>query len=68
MPSTARRTNGSRANSARSRGPKTEAGKARTRLNAVKTGAFAKSIILNNEATNPIERDLVEEMASNGAA
>ena len=79
MPSTARRLNASRANGALSHGPKTEAGKAITSLNATKTGAFAKSIILNNESparltklrdeyyqtvqpTNPIERDLVEEM------
>jgi hypothetical protein len=77
--SSIRRINASRANGALSRGPKTEAGKARIRLNGVKTGAFAKSIVLNNESpallaklrdeycrhfqpTNPIERDLVEEM------
>ena len=79
MPTTARHINASRANGALSHCPKTEAGKQNSRLNATKTGAFAKSIILNNESptrltklrdeyyqtlqpTNPIERDIVEEM------
>ena len=48
--STDRRIRASRANGALSRGPKTEAGKQRCRLNAVKTGAFAKSIVLKNES------------------
>ena len=48
--STDRRIRASRANSALSTGPKTEAGKQRCRLNAVKTGAFAKSLVLKNES------------------
>jgi hypothetical protein len=48
--STTRRINASRANGALSRGPKTAAGKARTHLNALKTRAFAKPIVLNNES------------------
>jgi hypothetical protein len=48
--STDRRIRASRANGALSRGPITEAGKQRCRLNAVKTGAFAKSIVLKNES------------------
>lgn len=48
--STDRRIRASRANGALSHGPKTQAGKQRCRLNAVKTGAFAKSIVLKNES------------------
>jgi|HubBroStandDraft_6_1064221.scaffolds.fasta_scaffold160840_3 hypothetical protein len=48
--STDRRIRASRANGALSRGPKTEGGKQRWRLNAVRTGAFAKSIVLKNES------------------
>jgi hypothetical protein len=48
--STDRRIRASRANGALSRGRKTEAGKQRSSLNAVKTGAFAKSIVLKNES------------------
>ncbi len=47
---TARRINASRANGALFRSPKTEVGKARTHLNAVKTRVFTKSIILKNES------------------
>jgi len=45
-----RRIRSSRANGALSRGPKTEAGKNRSRLNGVKHGIFAKTTILNNES------------------
>jgi hypothetical protein len=44
------RLRASRANGALWRGPKTQAGKQPCRLNAVKTGAFAKSIVLKNES------------------
>jgi hypothetical protein len=45
-----RRIRASRANGALSGGPKTQSGKQRSGFNAVKTGAFAKSIVLNNES------------------
>ena len=48
--STDRRIRASRANGALSHGPKTQAGKQRCLLNAVKTGVFAKSIVLKNES------------------
>ena len=45
-----RRIRSSRANGALSRGPKTEAGKNRSRLNGVKHGIYAKSLVLGNES------------------
>jgi len=54
--STDRRIRASRANGALYPGPKTQAGKQRWRLNAVKTGALAKSIVLKNESSVPLAK------------
>jgi len=48
--SSQRRINASRANGALSKGPKTDSGKARSSLNGIKHGAYAKSIVLPNES------------------
>ena len=48
--SSQRRINASRANGALSNGPKTDSGKARSSLNGIKHGAYAKSIVLPTES------------------
>jgi hypothetical protein len=49
--SSLRRILSSRANGARSRGPKTIAGKQRSSLNALRHGLLAKQVVLSSEAT-----------------
>ena len=48
--SSQRRINASRANRSLSNGPKTDSGKARSSLNGIKHGAYAKSIVLPTES------------------
>src|SRR5271166_2280174 len=50
------RTGAPRANGALARGRKTQAGIERSRLNAVKHGAFAKSLLLNNESPTALAK------------
>src|SRR5271165_1935474 len=54
--SSERRIRASRANGALARGRKTKPGIDRSRLNAVKHGAFAKSLVLNNESPNALAK------------
>ncbi len=64
--SSRKRVLSSRANGARSRGPKTEEGKRRSSQNAIRHGLLARCIVLENESREAFENLLAEYLARFG--